>query len=174
MSGIMKTVKFKDQELPYWVAEGHHSQFILPFAAKVCKGMGLDIGAGKMEWALPGATPIDPNLSEKYNATNLPSNPFYNKWDYIFSSHCLEHLEDWEEVLKYWTFNLTAGGVLFLYLPHRDCLYWRPELMPTKKHLNSFTPKQMKKIFKKLGYTNIFTSQRDLAWSFSIFGELTK
>ena len=166
----MKTVEFKNQVLPHWVAEGHHSQFIFPVAKKVCHGLGLDVGAGKHDWALPGAFPVDPAISKTYDANNLPKNPF-GKWDYIFSSHCLEHLPEWMKVLNYWTSNIKPGGTLFLYLPHRDCLYWRPELMPTKKHINSFTPRQMKKVFKELGYTNVFASQRDLSWSFAIFGE---
>jgi SAM-dependent methyltransferase len=167
----MKTVKFRDQILPYWVAEGFHSQYIFPIASKVCQGVGLDIGSGRYEWALPGSFAIDPAISEQYNATRLPKNPHKDGWDYIFSSHCLEHLSDWESVLKYWTMNIRPGGKLFLYLPHRDCLYWRPEMMPNGKHINSFTPKQMKKVLRDLGYINVFASQRDLAWSFAVFGE---
>lgn len=166
----MKTVKFMEQELPSWVAEGFHAQYIFPFATKVCTGNGLDIGCNRENWKLPGAKGVDPVINKQYDAFHLPLSP-YGKWDYIFSSHCLEHLTEWERALKRWTEAIKVGGILFLYLPHPDCLYWRPDLMPTKRHVNSFTPKQMKKVFKDLGYTNIYASQRDLSWSFAIFGE---
>jgi SAM-dependent methyltransferase len=167
---MIKTVKFMDQELPFWVADGFHSQYIIPFASKICQGVGLDVGCGKEAWKFPGAIAVDPAMN-RYSAEVLPLNPFNDGWDYIFSSHCLEHIESWEEVLKYWTQNIRPGGVLFLYLPHPDCLYWRPELMPTKRHLHSFSPEQMKKKFEELGYKNIFCSERDLSWSFAVCGE---
>jgi SAM-dependent methyltransferase len=167
----MQTVKFMDQELPEWVAQGNHAQYIIPFAKQICTGVGLDIGGNNPKWSFPGAKIVDPAYDPKYDAFNLPFNSQKGKWDYVFSSHCLEHIKDWKDALKIWTASIKPGGVLFLYLPHPDCLYWRPELMPTKKHINQFSPKQMKKVFTDLGYKNIFTSQRDLAWSFAIFGE---
>ena len=40
--------------------------------------------------------------------------------DYVFSSHCLEHIEnDWQALREWWRV-LKSGGYLVLYLPHRD------------------------------------------------------
>ncbi len=168
---MMNTVEFQGQVLPSWVAEGNHAKFILPFAKQVCKGVGLDIGGNNPEWSLPGAKIIDPAFDPKYDATNLPKNPFKDGFDYIFSSHCLEHVPNWQGVLAYWTLNLRTNGVLFLYLPHQDCLYWQPDLMPTKKHLHKFNPEMIVRELSYLGFKNIFASERDLAWSFAVVGE---
>ena len=40
--------------------------------------------------------------------------------DCLFSSHLLEHLDDWQGALREWLRVLRAGGHLCLYLPHRD------------------------------------------------------
>ena len=39
----------------------------------------------------PGSTPIDLDFDDPYHADNLPD----GEVDYIFSSHCLEHVPDW-------------------------------------------------------------------------------
>lgn len=46
--------------------------------------------------------------------------------DYVFSSHCLEHIEDWRSALVEWIAKVKAGGVIFLYLPHPECKIWHP------------------------------------------------
>jgi trans-aconitate methyltransferase len=44
----------------------------------------------------------------------------------VFSSHCLEHITDWNAELDRWVQRLAPGGILFLYLPHPDCEIWHP------------------------------------------------
>ena len=54
----------------------------------------------------------------------------------LFSSHLLEHIEDWHGALREWWRVLKVGGYLVLYLPHRD-LYPRigqPGANPDHKH----------------------------------------
>lgn len=170
----MEIIMFNNRNYPEYITEGHHSKFIAPLALEVCKGYGLDIGCGKKEWALPRAFPIDEIFDDEYNAFNLPlpsSILGSNKWDYIFSSHCLEHIADYENALWYWSSFIDSGGILFLYLPHYSCAYWRPELMPNKKHIHQFYAEDLKDKLEIMGYTNIFYSEQDLAYSFAIFGE---
>jgi ADP-heptose:LPS heptosyltransferase/predicted SAM-dependent methyltransferase len=40
--------------------------------------------------------------------------------DAVFSSHCLEHIEDFRAALAAWWSLIKVGGHLVLYLPHRD------------------------------------------------------
>ena len=167
---MIKTIKDRDQLVPAYIAEGFHAQYIFPIAKQVCRGLGLDIGCSREEWKLPGSFGIDPKITPKYDALNLPIRPKVKQWDYIFSSHCLEHIFDYMKVLRYWTDNLLLGGVLFLYLPHPNCRYWRPHFKKNDPHYHTFYPKQMKEIFEDLGYNNIFVSECDAAFSFSIFG----
>lgn len=161
---MIETINFKGIDYPKFQSEGFASKFAFPFAQQVCKGIGYDIGCGKLEWALPKSIPVDINLGE-YNATNLPD----KKVDYIFSSHCLEHLDKWVVVLDYWKSKLKDGGVLFLYLPCYSQTYWRP--WNNRKHVNIFTPEIIKDYLLDNGYKNVFVSERDLNDSFMTMGE---
>jgi hypothetical protein len=98
------------------------AQFIIAFAVKLCKGVGYDIGYCKEEWKLPGATGIDSADGSGYSADKLPD----QQVDYVFSSHCLEHVNNWMYTLEYWITKIRAGGVLFLYLPDYSQTYWPP------------------------------------------------
>jgi len=161
----MKKIKFKTQEYPAFQADGNAAQFAIPFAKHICVGNGYDIGCMKKEWAFPGSIPIDIDFDDCWEALNLPKNNI----DYIFSSHCLEHLVDWVEAMNYWYESLRIGGVLFLYLPHYDQEYWRP--WNNRKHKHSFTIDVIKNYMSDTGYKNIFYSERDLNHSFMITGE---
>lgn len=166
----MELIEFNGRQYPKYTSEGFAAQFAFSFALKVCKGTGVDIGCGRLEWCLPGAFPIDPKLDKKWNAMRLPtwvSNSGY--FDYIFSSHCLEHIPDWVKVLDYWTSVLRSGGILFLYLPHYDQEYWRP--WNDRKHLHIFTAEIIRDYMLANGYKNVFWSDQDLNCSFMIYGE---
>ena len=49
----------------------------------------------------PGSIPIDPLIDNRYNDMNLPEGDV----NYIFSSHCLEHVDNWVNTLRYWEQN---------------------------------------------------------------------
>ena len=119
----------------------------------------------KKEWSFPGSTPIDISFGDGFHATNLP----HKNIDYIFSSHCLEHINDWVDVMDYWYDHLKVGGVLFLYLPDYSQVYWRP--WNNLKHKNIFTTQIIKDYMENKGYKKIFFSEVDLNNSFMIFGE---
>lgn len=54
----------------------------------------------------------------------------------VFSSHLLEHMQDWHAALREWWRVLKVGGYLVLYLPHAD-LYpniGKPGANPDHKH----------------------------------------
>lgn len=135
----MEFINFKGKLYPEYQSKGNAAQWILPFAKEWCKGEGYDIGCNRAEWAFPGAQLIDLTLNDEYDAYNLPN----QQVDYIFSSHCLEHLVDWVGALEYWGSKLKAGGILFLYLPHESQEYWHP--VNNRKHLHSFNPSDLEK-----------------------------
>lgn len=85
------------------------AQFIIAFAVKLCKGVGYDIGYCKEEWKLPGATGIDSADGSGYSADKLPD----QQVDYVFSSHCLEHVNNWMYTLEYWITKIRAGEFCF-------------------------------------------------------------
>lgn len=165
---MIETIQFNNKHYPAFQAQGNAAQFAIPFARHFCNGVGFDIGCNKSEWAYPGAMPIDPTINENFNANNLPDLPPYV--DYIFSSHCLEHVEgSWVETLKYWKTRLKTGGVIFLYLPDFSQEYWRP--WNNTKHVHIFSPGIIKEAFLALGLSRVFVSGVDLNNSFMAVGQ---
>lgn len=165
---MLETIEFAGDIYPALQAKGFASQWAIPFAKEVIKPegkRGLDIGCNRPEWAFPGAIPIDPVLTPEYDATNLPGGFF----DYIFSSHCLEHLDDYVGALNYWRTKLVDGGILFLYLPSHHQKYWWPH--NNRKHRHVFFPEVIHKILRDTGWKNVITTGHDLNYSFYVVAE---
>ena len=158
----MKTIRFNKKEYPVFQTNGNAARFIMPFAQEVCKGKGLDIGCGKEDWSLPGSIPIDIEFTDKWHATLLPN----YKYDYVFSSHCLEHLMDWVKVLDYWATRIKKNGVLFLYLPDYSQEYWRP--WNNTKHVNILKPEYIRDYLEHNKWKKIMVSGVDLYNSFAV------
>ena len=162
---MIETIKYNNNHYPKHQIIGNAAQFAVPYAKYYCRGVGYDIGCMKKEWAFPEAIPIDFYFPDEFHALNLPQKDV----DYIFSSHCLEHIYEWVDVLEYWDETLKVGGVLFLYLPHYNQEYWRP--WNNRKHLNIFSPEIISDWMKHKGFVNIFIGERDLNDSFMVVGE---
>lgn len=151
---------YRGAQYPEFLRHGNACQFIAPVAKHFCRGRGVDVGAGP--WPLEGAEPIE--LRDGGSAMDLPPGPF----DFVASSHCLEHLVDPVSALEHWKDRLRPGGTLFLYLPHPDMEYWRPQ--HCRKHLHSWRPAEMAQIVRDLGFVDVIHSERDMAWSFAVVG----
>ena len=163
---MIKTIEFNHNKYPFLQTEGFAAQYAFPFAKKILKGKGLDIGCGHVEWSFPGSIPIDSNIVNEWDANHLPD----RKYDYIFSSHCLEHISDWVGTLDYWHTKLRHGGILFMYLPHYSQEYWRP--WNNRKHTNVLTPEIIKDYLESRDWNNIFvTDGYDLNNSFYAIAE---
>lgn len=162
---MIETIEFKNKVYPKFQSLGQGSQFAIPYAKHVCIGEGYDIGCMKPEWSFPGSIPIDLDFDDEYHATNLPKQGV----DYIFSSHCLEHIDGWVDVMDYWYDTLKVGGTLFLYLPDYSQEYWKP--WNNRKHRNIFTPEIIKDYMIDKGYKNVFVSNIDLNNAFMVMGE---
>ena len=160
----MELIDFKGKKYPKFQSEGNASQFAIPFAKHICKGDGADIGFCKEDWKFPGA--IGADLSDdtnEYHAMNLPLD-----LDYIYSSHCLEHLTDWVGALEYWVKSLKRGGNIFLYLPHPDQDYWKP--WNNRNHFHILYPQDVKECLESFGITNLVVSERDMNHSYIVAG----
>lgn len=163
----INTINHDDIIYPAFQAAGFAARFAFPFAKEFCKGRGYDIGCSRTEWAFPGAMPIDVHFDNEWEANNLPD----EKVDYIFSSHCLEHIADWTHTLNYWKTKLKSGGILFLYLPDYSQTYWRP--WNNRKHVNVLTPEIISDYLHSSEFRNIFVSGVDLNNSFMAVAEKT-
>ena len=88
---------------------------------KYCSGKGLDIGCGNGK-IKPDAIGIDLHGSDvnvRMDARTLP-NYSDNSFDFVYSSHCLEDIEDTESALREWLRVIKPGGFLVLYMPDKD------------------------------------------------------
>ncbi len=114
---------YKGKSYPDYLTVGGAGHAIFREAQNFCQGQGIDIGAGL--WPLSGAIPVDiwrgPGLGKSVLDFRDGS------LDFIFSSHCLEHIENWREALAEWIKKLRPKGTIFLYLPHPDCAIWHPK-----------------------------------------------
>lgn len=157
--------KYQGEFYPEYLMCGNAVKFIRDKAKKYCQGIGLDIGAGK--WPFEGAIPIEDK--EEQNAYNL-DNYEDNSLDYIFSSHCLEHLDRWKDALSLWIRKIKTKGVIFLYLPHESMKMWRPG-GPWARHHHVWIP-NVEKIIPFLIENGMeildFTSDKDEGWGFYI------
>lgn len=162
---MIETIEYKGHTYPKFQSEGFAAKFAFPYAQQVCKGFGYDCGCNRKEWAFPGSIPVDLTFDNGYNAMHLPE----IQVDYIFSSHMLEHVPNWVDVLDYWKTKIKPGGVLFLYLPHPCQEYWLP--WNNRKHIHSFCPSFIGDYLMDRGWENIFVSSGDLNGSFMIMAE---
>jgi SAM-dependent methyltransferase len=106
---------------PDHLMHGNAQSFIAEKAAPYCQGQGIDVGADR--WPFRNAQPVrnEPHQNA-YRLDRIPDGSL----DFVFSSHCLEHLERWADALRLWISKLRPGGVLFLYLPHKAMKLWNP------------------------------------------------
>jgi SAM-dependent methyltransferase len=114
--------RYRGRFYPDYLTVGGASQAITQVALKYCQGSGLDVGAGF--WPLSGSRAVD---LERGPGKGFCIADFQDgSLDYIFSSHCLEHIDQWKYALTEWLRKIKTGGILFLYLPHPDCEIWHP------------------------------------------------
>lgn len=172
MQNLINTEIFRERSYPSFITSGHHSRFIMPVAESIIGHgkLGVDVGCKHKEWSYPDSICIDSSFNDGYHARKLP---YYGNLEYIFSSHCLEHIPEWRDVLEYWSGAFSNnGGILFLYLPHTDNEYWDVNFMPTKRHVNNLHPEVVADYLRYLGFINVFCSERDAAYSFCVYGEI--
>jgi len=74
-----------------------------------------------------------------------------NFFDYVYSSHTLEDIDDTKKTLKEWWRILRPGGFLILYLPHRSHYpnIGTPGSNPAHKH--DFIPYDIIRIMPEVG-----------------------
>lgn len=95
------------------------------FFEKYCVGKGLDIGFGG-DLILPDATGWDFEHGDAQFLKGVED----CSYDYVYSSHTLEHVYDVKTTLNNWWRVLKPGGFLILYIPHRD-LYEKKKQLPS-------------------------------------------
>lgn len=109
-------------------SQGNEAKKIVWEVAPYLRGHGLDLGAGDFK-VLPHVTSVDnchhnmfgydikPDI--KVDTCEKLSLFASQSMDFVFSSHLLEHIEDYKGALREWWRVVKQGGYLILYLPHK-------------------------------------------------------
>jgi SAM-dependent methyltransferase len=96
------------------------------FFEKFCRGKGLDIGYGG-DLLAENCLGLDIEDADAHDLGGIEDETF----DFVYSSHTLEHLFKPEVALSNWWRVLKPGGYLILYLPDRD-LYEKKKTLPSR------------------------------------------
>ncbi len=96
------------------------------FFDKYCRGRGLDIGFGG-DLVCDNCIGWDFEHGDAQYLEGLDNGRF----DFVYSSHTLEHMADIEVALQNWWRVVKNGGYLILYSPHRD-LYEKKKTLPSR------------------------------------------
>lgn len=115
--------------------------------AWVKEGKGLDVGCGpdKVHPECTGLDVIDKPGVVKGSAEKLPFSK--GEFDWVYSAHCLEHLDRPEKAIAEMIRVLKIHGTLILYLPYKDW-YDKPLGYP-KYHKHHFRPSDIRAMVKK-------------------------
>lgn len=92
------------------------------------KGKGVDIGCGR-DPVTPDCDQWDQELGcgDATFMTGVPDSTY----DWVHSSHCLEHISNREVCLQNWWRILKPGGYLIIIVPHRN-LYEQRTTLPSQ------------------------------------------
>ena len=106
--------------------KAHERRMREGFFEKFCKGEGLDIGYGG-DPITPDCFGWDIQDGDAQYMASIPDESF----DYVYSSHCLEHMRDVSVALKNWFRIVRNNGYLIIYIPERD-LYEKKKELPSR------------------------------------------
>ncbi len=109
--------------------EGNESEKIRWEIVPYTRGKVLDLGCGPNK-AFPHFIGVDNGHHEKFGYSIKPDmwvetceDLWFAKsqaYDAVFSSHLLEHIQDYKSALREWWRVIKPGGYLVLYIPHKN------------------------------------------------------
>lgn len=123
MRETSKSKEFREQQ-------GHFDSYL--------KGYGIDIGAGDDVLEIKEGH-VDKWDLDQGDAQQMPGVE-HDKYDFVYSSHCLEHMHDVETSLKNWLAILKNKGYLYVTVP--DYVLYEKMRFPSiynSDHKNTFS-----------------------------------
>ena len=151
--------------------EADHCRFRI---LKYCRGQGIDLGCGSVK-IRSNAIGIDlyhPNADMKADARVLDIYPD-GQFDYVFSSHLLEELQNTELTLKEWLRIIKDGGHLVLYQVDKEYYYPIGHPQCNVKHVHHFSWEELWEMLQKLGGVELvhharYNPKDHNEWSFEL------
>lgn len=147
------------------------------------KGKGIDIGCGDDKLQIESGTVDSWDICD--GDAMLMKDVKDCTYDFVYSSHCLEHLKDVELALKNWARILKPGGFLYFTVP--DFVLYEKMLFPSKfngDHKNTFSCyfkrekvnnrkthyhyDDIDRIFKKIGLQTIDRQLEDYGFNYDL------
>ena len=123
------------------VQKNHKRRIENQFYEKYMSGRGVDIGYRGENNGNPVLYSIGIDRdTPNYDGKTLPFQP--NELDYVFSSHCLEHLNNPAEYIKEWYQKTKLNGYIIIIVPHQH-LYEKKQSKPSRynaDHKTFYTP----------------------------------
>lgn len=145
---------------------------VLPYV----NGVGLDLGAG-VEKIFPHAISVD-RYAEANIGADAQALPIFasHAFDFVFSSHLLEHMPDYRAALAEWWRLVKVGGHLILYLPHKDLYPNIGQVGANPDHKHDFLPLDILSVFDTLpgGWALIECQERNAGDEYSFLLILQK
>ena len=85
---------------------------------KYLKGRGIDIGCGidLLKGPFCNVVPFDQQDGDAQYMEKIPDNFL----DFVYSSHCLEHMEDVNVAMENWIKICKPGGYIYVAVPDED------------------------------------------------------
>lgn len=132
--------------------QGFESKKIVWEVAPFLRGRGLDLGAGMFK-ILPQAISVDNGNHAQFGHDIRPDIFVETAEDmsifgsgsmnFVFSSHLLEHIQNYKAALQEWWRLVAEGGHLVLYLPHKDFYPNVGEKGANPDHKHDFLPEDI-------------------------------
>lgn len=158
-----------EKRYPNYMNEGNAAEWIKEKAKRYLKSNFVDVGCSS--WPIPNGIPVD--MRNREVIEEAPDEMYSG----VFSSHCLEHIKEWEKELALWHRIIRPGGIMFLYLPHPRCEVWHAHTGSWVGRNHVWNPEPVtlvKHLTEVLGMQIVeYTSRRDSLWSFTIIARKT-
>lgn len=106
---------------------------------RYCCGKGLEVGPGGAPYSqLPDTVYVDKfyqSNDDRFVSANADDLPFENnRFNFVISSHCLEHCPNTLKALQEWIRVVSHGGILFLVLPHGERTFDKGRQLTSLEH----------------------------------------
>lgn len=115
---------------PHETTKAHSRRVREGFFDRYCQGLGIDIGCGFDPVDSGGEVYMFDMIHGQGDATHMEHVPDAH-FDYVHTSHILEHIEDPETAIRHWWRILKPGGYLIIMVPERD-LYEKKRTLPSR------------------------------------------
>jgi predicted SAM-dependent methyltransferase len=139
---------------------------------KYCQGQGVDLGCGnsKIKIDTIGIDLYHPEADMHADVRDLSFYPD-NYFDYVYSSHMLEELQNTEATLKGWLRILKPAGYLVLYQADKELYYPIGHPLCNTSHQHHFSGEELWGILERIGGVELVHHDRHpelKEWSFEL------